>query len=449
MPAQTLTPARSCSSRTRAGSSSKRGAEHAAIERQAHALPAVMSRSADLGDEVGQREQAEARHGAALSQRCPRAGALPGSPTAWPGCRAHARAWRSGASRRAAALPSWPLPSSVTAMPPTSEPRNRSACFSRSSGPARRSGLRTSPPRTSHDSAPQPQMEGADLERGEDPHAAQARIAPRQQIEIGRVARAEPARAEARNGPAAQVLPAVHHRSRAATDAANGRPSVPRIDCVVARPGSKLLPGAMTMVTASSAANCGAMLVDHRGGDRRHRARPAHHQHAGLPGLRIERADARHESARIRQVDIVHARGDAGPRQPVVLALVGPRCIDHQQRPQRRQIARGDMRPVEPGRRDPRPRALLQPRGKLDARAPASVRRRPPRRRARAPAARRCARRRPHSRRAGARAARRRSPLRRRLSWSLARPPPLLHSTRPRCGRTGPAARSRPRTRRE
>ena len=328
--------------------------------------------------------------------------------------------------------PSRPLPSSVTAMPPTSEPRNPSACFTPEQRRGQTLGLAHQPAANEPRQPPQPQMEGADLERGEDLHAAQARIAPRQQIEIGRVARAEPARAEARNGPAAQILPAVRPAApEPPPDAAIGRPSVPRIDCVVARPGSKLLPGAMTMVTASSAANCGAMLVDHRGGDRRHRARPAHHQHAGLPGLRIERADARHELARIRQVDIVHARGDARPRQPVVLLLVGPRRVDHQQRPQRRQIARRDLRRVEPGRRDLRPRAPAATARQARARAPASVRRRSPRRRARAPAARRCVRRRPRSRRAGARAARRRSPQALPFAGASREPPPLLHFDSP------------------
>ena len=201
---------------------------------------------------------------------------------AWPGCRARGRAGRSGASRRAWACRPGPcLPASRPCRPRRS-PGTAARASTPSSGAGKPLGLAQQPGADQPRQAPQSQMERADLERGVDPHAAQARIALRQQIEIGRVARAEPARAEARHGrgaagPASRAPPS----AAAVAGAANGRPSVLRIDCVVARPGSKLLPGEMTMLTASSAANRGACASITAADERRHRARPAHHQHAG------------------------------------------------------------------------------------------------------------------------------------------------------------------------
>src|SRR5215468_5141918 len=57
--------------------------------------------------------------------------------------------------------------------------------------------------------SPQTQMEGANLERCEDLHAIEARVAARQQIKVRSFAGAQPARAEPGHGLAAQVLPAV------------------------------------------------------------------------------------------------------------------------------------------------------------------------------------------------------------------------------------------------
>ncbi len=147
----------------------------------------------------------------------------------------------------------WSLPSSVTSMPPRSEPRNPSARLTASSGRASRSGCaraRRAPARTAP-TAP----DGTRRPRGRHTRSTrfEARIAPREQVEVGRVALADPA---PRPGPAARRAAGPASRStrrrRIALRRTIGRPSVPRIDCVVASPGSKLLPGEMMVVTASS-----------------------------------------------------------------------------------------------------------------------------------------------------------------------------------------------------
>ena len=53
----------------------------------------------------------------------------------------------------------------------------------------------------------------------------------------------------------------------------------------------------------------------------------------------VERADAGDEGARIGEIDVVAARGDAGARQRIVLLLERAGGVDHhlrRQRPQRR-----------------------------------------------------------------------------------------------------------------
>ena len=91
------------------------------------------------------------------------------------------------------------------------------------------------------------------------------------------------------------------------------------------------------------------VLVDHCGGDApapcSPRSPPA--RRPAWPPHRARRCPVTNSRASARST-IVRARGDARPRQPVVLPLVGSRCVDHQQRPQRRQIVRRNLRPVQP-----------------------------------------------------------------------------------------------------
>src|SRR6185503_15536774 len=68
-------------------------------------------------------------------------------------------------------------------------------------------------------------MEGADLECGKDLRAAQAGIALRQQVDVGCVAGADPAGAEARDDPALQMLPTVRSWCTLAMAGCRDRPS--------------------------------------------------------------------------------------------------------------------------------------------------------------------------------------------------------------------------------
>ena len=196
--------------------------------------------------------------------------------------------------------------------------------------------------------APERQMKGADLERGEHLHRAQAWIPPRQEIEIGRVAGAEPSPAEARDVAALQALPTVHHRLSAvdghhegaaerAQDRLRGRKT--RIEAVAGRNDD----AGRFRAGRTPLGELRRVGVDRRGGQGGHRAGPTDDEHAGLLGLRVERADTRDEAARVGKIDVVHAGGDACARQPVVLPLVGARCVDQQGRLSLEQLGAGDI----------------------------------------------------------------------------------------------------------
>ena len=216
---------------------------------------------------------------------------------------------------------------------------------------------------------------------------------------------ADPARAQTRQHAAAQSLPAAYGFTRCAGGDAAPEGAQDRSRCGDA--GIEAVARRDDGADRLQRLKLRRVGVDHGARQARHRAGPAHHQHAGGARLGVQGRNAGHERARVRKIEIVHARRDAGARQAVVLRLVGSRGVDqHMLRrarlrsstpilaPSRR---RGDnlRRTSVPKARRERFRLVQRPPGnrQLDAAArapdaPPRVRRRRRSRRARAPAAR-------------------------------------------------------------
>ena len=261
-------------------------------------MPALMSRSA-----ISARKSSSVNsptHGIApRSGESRRAAAWPAAPTPSPECKARARCRRRDASRCAWRSRRDPCPPAAPACRPVGAEESEPALVPPAAAPPAAPGWRTEAGAHQPRDSPQPQVEHTDLQSGVHVGAPQARIPPREQRAVGRIALPDPARAQPRQharaaGPASRARLIARSAGDRPPQRTEDRPrgGKPGIEAVARRDdgGDGLQPREPRRQS-----------VHHRPGKRRHRAGAAHHQHAGglasassaaMPGTK-SRASAR------------------------------------------------------------------------------------------------------------------------------------------------------------
>src|SRR5215472_12387009 len=194
---------------------------------------------------------------------------------------------------------------------------------------------------------PQRALLHAELERGTELDGAHLGIDFRNQLEVGHVARSSPARPQAVEAQALQLLPSpgvaplatahpLERSPRIARHRGDGRPAARRP-----------LSGGDRDLDLFDLRNVLSQARDHRRGQRGHAARTRDSEAVGRARRRLKVLwKARDELASVCEIEIMGARGERGARHTVVLRLEGAGAVDHQVRSEaleHRREVRGGM----------------------------------------------------------------------------------------------------------
>ena len=338
-------------------------AQHPAIERRLQR--AIAPRRGDLqmgparlGQDLSQRDQAQARHRAARDAMASRQ-------------LAHQRRGRQHRHERAVAAfgdqrPAPPPGGSLDIDPEAAAVGAEAAQALGDRRQARRERRQRAHQAQPHQPAqqPQPEMQHRELEPRAGIGVAHAE-ALREEPRLGQLAGRHPARAEPRHLHAPRRAP--HTPAGLVGDRLAGA----RQDRLDQRRTARRVVARHDAEAHALDAHELARRLDHRAGERRRRAGAAAHQHARRLCRLIELVDAADEGRIVGEVEIVHAVPDAGLGHGVVLPLERPGDMDQRIEALLAQHAIEIAPPVERQRR--RCRALSPAARAGRARAPAAV----------------------------------------------------------------------------